>query len=249
MITSLIGNDKRHQSTLSVSTTRSKDDVRDPAPSTPATGGQTEAPTLVSTAATSVAPKTLSFAPLTTVYEIVADSPKKDAITYSKGVQTEDAWTEEEGARTYLDDDDDDMMSKQDQQRREYELRQQLRQEIEREVQAAQRAQADADAEAQLTEARGVKTLKDDETTAVVSSDDFIDFLQRSSKIAERALEEDYNVLADYRRSEQESDIDHMGRGKTGRGLRELIQFYDERWSKKRMITDLDFSPKVCRLN
>jgi dynein intermediate chain len=35
--------------------------------------------------------------------------------------------------------------------------------------------------------------------------------------------------------------------GKKGRRIKEIAQFWDERWSKKRMISDLDFSTKVMR--
>jgi len=185
----------------------------------------------------------LTFAPLTTVYEIVAETPRKDVLTYSKGVQTEDVLKDED-ARTYFDD--DDSMNEQNQQKREVELRQQLRHEIEQEVQAAQAAQANADAAKQLKEERGAKTMREDESSALLTSDDFIDFLERSSKIAERALEEDYNILADYKMAGQASEDEILKHGRTGKSLRELVQFYDERWSKKRMITDLDFSPKVC---
>jgi len=245
LITSLIGDGKKHQPTLSVSTTRSKDDVYSPTPSTPAAGGQVETLAPAPLQALSEAPKVLTFAPLTTVYEIVAETPKQEVVTYSKGVQTEDAFGgDDDNTRTYFDD--NDMTNKQDQHKREEELRRQLQHEIEQEVQAAHKAQADADAARQLKEEQGVKMLREDESSALLESDDFIDFLERSSKIAERALDEDYNVLADYKLAEQENENKGMGRGRTGKGLRELVQFYDERWSKKRMITDLDFSPKVC---
>lgn len=245
LITSLIGDGKKHQSTLSVSTTRSKDDVYSPTSSIPAAGGQVEASASPAREALSEAPKVLTFAPLTTVYEIVAETPRQEVVTYSKGVQTEDAFGgDDDDIRKYFDD--DDITNKQDQHKREDELRQRLRHEIEQEVQAAHKAQAEADAARHLKEERGVKTLQEDESSALLKSDDFVDFLERSSKIAERALDEDYNVLADYKLAEQENEDEVMGRGRTGKGLRELVQFYDERWSKKRMITDLDFSPKVC---
>lgn len=188
--------------------------------------------------------KTLSLAPVTTIYEIVAETPKQDAVTYSKGVQTEDAWKDDD-VNTY--DDNDDFTNKQSQ-RREDEIRLQLRKEIEQELQATGKAHAKTNDEKEQKPPSVVKTLKQDETSALVTSGDFIDFLERSSKIAERALEEDYNVLADYKFSDLEDPDASLGQRKTGRGLRQLMQFYDERWSKKRMITDLDFSPKVCNV-
>ena len=40
--------------------------------------------------------------------------------------------------------------------------------------------------------------ISEEEQTRILTSDTFHDFLLRSSKIVERALDEDYDVLADY---------------------------------------------------
>lgn len=84
------------------------------------------------------------------------------------------------------------------------------------------------------------RELSEEERAAVSASEEFLEFIERSSKIVERALDIEYDVLADY-------GIDSNGDSEdaTGRRLKQLIQFYDERWSKKRMISDIHFSPKV----
>ena len=131
---------------------------------------------------------------------------------------------------------------------REEELRQNLRREIEEELKAARKPLADiSNGEAKYP----ARPLTNEELTAVTASDDFLDFVERSSKVIERALDQDYDVLADYAlngAAEIDSDEDDPhGRvkGKKGRRIRQVAQFYDERWSKKRMISDIDFSSRV----
>ena len=80
---------------------------------------------------------------------------------------------------------------------------------------------------------------------AVTSSNDFLDFVDRSAKVIERALDEEYDVLADYELGGVDGDMEEDEEHGKKRGIREVCQFWDERWSKKRMISDLSFSPKV----
>jgi dynein intermediate chain len=126
------------------------------------------------------------------------------------------------------------------------EIRERLRKEIEEELQAAQHLTENGAPSAQLR--YPLRTLNDDELNAVTSSGDFLDFVERSSKVIERALDEEYDVLADYElggvNADDEDEDEH---GKRRGGIKEVVQFYDERWSKKRMISDLSFSPKVSR--
>jgi dynein intermediate chain, cytosolic len=69
--------------------------------------------------------------------------------------------------------------------------------------------------------------------------------VERSSKVVERALDEDYDVLADYGLVTDNAGDEEI----SGRRIKEVLQFYDERWSKKRMISDLHFSPKVSQIS
>ena len=67
----------------------------------------------------------------------------------------------------------------------------------------------------------------------------------------EKALDQDYDVLADYGLdgleglNDEEDEGYSKSKARKGRRIKEVAQFYDERWSKKRMISDLGFSPKV----
>ena len=97
------------------------------------------------------------------------------------------------------------------------------------------------------------RALTEEELNAVTSSEDFLDFVDRSSKVIEKALDQDYDILVDYGMDglegiDEEEDEGYVSsRGKKGRRIKEVAQFYDERWSKKRMTSDLGYSPKVDR--
>ncbi|KAH8732869.1 WD40-repeat-containing domain protein [Phaeosphaeriaceae sp. PMI808] len=216
--------------------------------------------------------QTLSIGPLATVYEFDGQVPavtnevvKKDAevITYSKGVQTSMDWSPVKskavgGSDTERDDSptrspQTKRMSRR-QKERDEEIRDQLRKEIEEELKVAQQGTQDGMISTSSDENFPFKTLSDEELTAVENSDEFIGFVERSTKVLERALDQqlDYDILADYALGGADVDDDDEGYGssggKKGRRIKEIAQFWDERWSKKRMISDLDFSTKFPEL-
>lgn len=182
--------------------------------------------------------------------------PKPEVVTYSKAVQTDDLEQPESPDGSIASDGEGSAGASRSSKRlsrrereRDEEIRQKIRAEIEEELQAAKQTGQDA-ADAQVSELRyPMRTLEDDELKAVTSSDDFLDFVERSSKVIERALDEEYDVLADYELGGVDGDLEEDEEtGKKRRGIREVCQFWDERWSKKRMISDISFSPKVCWL-
>lgn len=126
-------------------------------------------------------------------------------------------------------------------------LREQMRREIEEELRLIQdNAETSGKPLTTGVGANGsifARELTDDEKAAIVKSEDFVDFLERSTKVVERALDLDmeYDILADYGQGVNGDEETQSG----GR-IKEVARFYDERWSKKRMISDLHFSPKVC---
>lgn len=73
----------------------------------------------------------------------------------------------------------------------EEELRRRIKEELEQDMKLRKEERVAA-------ESIGIKTLTADEETAILESEQFIGFLESSSKIIERALEEDYDVLYDY---------------------------------------------------
>jgi dynein intermediate chain len=203
--------------------------------------------------------QTLSIAPLKTIYETPAE-PKAEIITYSKGVQTQEPWSPPKQRNSRSDSEDDGSPTRVQTPRankrlsrrertRDEEIRQKLRKEVEEELKAAQSLGTDAVAPVSTSPPNfPARTLTDEELNALTSSDDFLEFVERSSKVIERALEQEYDILADYAlgRGDGLDDDDEAAGAVGGRRIKEVAQFWDERWSKKRMISDLGFSPKVC---
>lgn len=211
---------------------------------------------------TSIATQTLSTVPAVVSYEFLpTPTPAPEVISYSKAIQTSDFGSpgRKDSRRGFHDSDSDDSPSldrsprkskrrSRREREREETLRQNLRKEIEEELSAAKKPVSDV----ATTEARyPARPLTNEELTAVTVSEDFLDFVERSSKVIERALDQDYNVLADYSLDgvvgvdSDEEEITGRGRSKKGRRIRQVAQFYDERWCKKRMISDIDFSSRV----
>tara|TARA_R110002003_G_scaffold59_18_gene5374 strand:- start:2408 stop:3292 length:885 start_codon:yes stop_codon:yes gene_type:complete len=211
--------------------------------------------------------QTLSIGPLATVYEFDSQvttevKKEKEVITYSKGVQASIDWSPVKsrgagGSDTERDDSPtrspkSKRLSRR-QKEKDEEIRAQLRKEIEEELKVAQQAVQDGTLPASSDENFPFKTLSNEELTAVENSDEFIGFVERSTKVLERALDQqlDYDIMADYALGGVDVDDEDEGYGssggKKGRRIKEIAQFWDERWSKKRMISDLDFSTKVMR--
>ena len=213
--------------------------------------------------------QTLSIAPMATLYEFNAEPgqekekvKEKEVVTYSKGVQTSTDWSppRARGAGGSDSERDDSptrsprakRLSRR-QKEREEEIRANLKKEIEEELRAAQQTSVDGST-SQLGSKENFpfKTLTNEELTAVENSEDFAGFVERSTKVLERALDQqlEFDILADYALGGANVDDDDegygSGGGKKGRRIKEIAQFWDERWSKKRMITDLGFSTKVC---
>ena len=216
----------------------------------------------------SISTQILSTAPLNTVYEF-PPSPVKEVFSYSKAVQTTEEWgTQTSRPRAFTESDEDDTdaqktsspnkrMSRRERDKEE-ELRQNLRKEIEEELKAVRDLAIDGPLlpGSQSTAAANfpARTLSTEEYEAVTSSDDFREFVERSTTVIERALDQEYDILANYTLSganglEDDEDEYSNARGSKGRRrVKEIAQFYDERWSKKRMISAINFSPKFPEL-
>ncbi|KAK4507869.1 hypothetical protein PRZ48_001604 [Zasmidium cellare] len=196
--------------------------------------------------------QTLSFTELTTVYEIPVES-KPEVISYSKGVQTSEPWepVQESGESDGADGSSRSpsrrrrKLSQRERELEEEEIRQKLRQEIEEELKALQ-LEDKVEPEKERFPARA---LAPEELSAVTSSNDFLDFVERSSKVIERALDEEYDVLADYALDSRDVEDDDEYVGRRGRRVKEVAQFdLDDVMGTKRMISNIDFSPKFPEL-
>ncbi|XXG98749.1 oligosaccharyl transferase stt3 subunit [Hypoxylon texense] len=211
-------------------------------------------------------PPVLTTVSLQTIFEC-PPSPVKEVFSYSKGVQTADDWTPPATrARAFSELDEDDVPPgatstpskrlsrwKRD---REEELRQNLRLEIEEELKAARELVTDGPMQTSsvVTSNFPARALNSEELAAVVASDEFVDFVERSTKVIERALDisNEYDILTDYSLQAHDIEDEDEQAGNTGgkgrRRVKEVVQFYDERWSKKRMVSSIDFSPKFPEL-
>ncbi|KAK1755090.1 cytoplasmic dynein 1 intermediate chain 2 [Echria macrotheca] len=203
-------------------------------------------------------PQILSTVTLSTVYEC-PPSPIKEVFSYSKGVQTTEEWTTPSRPRAFSESDNDEPITPKSSKRlsrrerdREEELRENIRKEIEEELRAAKELVTDGVLKPSAAANFPARTLNSEELRAVTQSDDFMDFIDRSTKVIEKALDQEYDILTDYTLQVHDIDDDDEQHGNTGgkgrRKVKELAQFYDERWSKKRMISSINFSPKFPEL-
>ncbi|KYK59974.1 cytoplasmic dynein 1 intermediate chain 2 [Drechmeria coniospora] len=208
----------------------------------------------------------LSTVPLTTVFQC-PPSPVKEVFSYSKGVQTVDdpnPPTRPRAQSTISEADDLNASistpSKRLRRRerdREEELRQKIREEVEEELRAAKELVADGSGSgpkyASSSSNYPSRDLTAEELEAVTRSEEFVDFLEQSTKVIERAIDQEtYDILIDYSLHGKDQDDEDEESGNTGgrgtRRIKEVAQFYDGRWSKKRMISSIDFSPKFSEL-
>ncbi|XP_063981956.1 cytoplasmic dynein 1 intermediate chain isoform X28 [Diachasmimorpha longicaudata] len=90
-----------------------------------------------------------------------------------------------------------------------------------------------------------VRELSEEEKQMLILSEDFQKFLDRTSRIVERALAESVNIYADYTGT---LDGDEGMDEKSHQRLWLNRSFYDERWSRNRCVTSLDWSPQFPEL-
>ncbi|XP_076827077.1 cytoplasmic dynein 1 intermediate chain 1 isoform X7 [Brachyhypopomus gauderio] len=89
------------------------------------------------------------------------------------------------------------------------------------------------------------RELTEEEKQQIVHSEDFLVFFDRSIRVVERALAEDSDIFFDYSGRDME---DREGDTQAGLNLSFNRQFYDEQWSKRRVVTCLDWSPQYSEL-
>lgn len=88
------------------------------------------------------------------------------------------------------------------------------------------------------------RDLSDEEKKQALVSDEFRGFLDRSSRIVERALWESVDICIDYSGTAEEQDSDD----KSGIKLCLNRVFADDRWSKNRIVTSFDWSTQFPEL-
>ncbi|KAK6336426.1 hypothetical protein TWF696_001981 [Orbilia brochopaga] len=192
---------------------------------------------------------TVSYQVLTTVAPtVIYDAPPsatKEIVTYSKQVQTTESWLSTGVGTDDIEVDAAGEPSAAAIAKADEELKERIRQ-LEEEIEALQLHDgkaADDELPNGTKPAPKVRELDDDEKVRITTTDEFAEFIERSTKVMERALDQDYDILADYGLGLTNADEDS-----SGRKIKETIQFYSERWSKKRIVSDIHFSPKFPEL-
>ncbi|KAI0033657.1 cytoplasmic dynein intermediate chain [Vararia minispora EC-137] len=119
----------------------------------------------------------------------------------------------------------------------------------EREREAALEAAREAELEAESVQldreiAQEIRDLTEEERTSIFAAPEFLDFVEQSSKIVQRALNDNYDYIRDY-----SVGTETGGDDSEGKRVKRVCAFWDERYCKNRSITDLDWSPKYPELS
>ncbi|KAG6850761.1 hypothetical protein H0H93_008799 [Arthromyces matolae] len=154
------------------------------------------------------------YGDLIDVEQELFDLPRKERVSYNKEVQTTAIETEDR-PDNYEDE---------------------LRQRILREHDVEKERLAH---EKELEEEK----LTEEERAGILAAPEFLDFVEKSSKIVQRALNDGYDYIRDYTIGAESGGDDSEGR------VKRVCEFYDERYGKNRSITDVDWSPKYPELS
>jgi len=88
-----------------------------------------------------------------------------------------------------------------------------------------------------------ITEFSEEEKKNIMQSDGFKDFFDYSTKIVERALDEPYDFMIDYRIDNTVED------DKANDNTLKLVQsFFKEEWTSDRTVTDMDWSPEFAEL-
>ncbi|GJJ79041.1 dynein intermediate chain, cytosolic [Entomortierella parvispora] len=154
------------------------------------------------------------------VEAVVFDIPPKERVVYNKEVQTVQGSFEPQGPTAD-------------------ELREQIKEEFAKEEALRLELLEAERLEAEAVIPQEVPELTDEERKAILHSTDFVEFLDHSSKILERAMSERYDFMKDYTLG-----LDDTTEAVHGNRMRLVCSFHDERWSKNRSVTDVGWSTK-----
>ncbi|KAG0340071.1 hypothetical protein BG004_006569 [Podila humilis] len=156
----------------------------------------------------------------TSVEAVIFDIPSKERVVYNKEVQTVEGSFEPQGPT-------------------EQELREKIREELVKEEQLRLEILEAERLEAEAATPQEAPELTDEERKAILQSADFVEFMEHSSKILERAMSEKYDFMKDYTLG-----LDDAAEDVNGNRVRLVCSFHDDRWSKNRSVTDVGWSSK-----
>ncbi|XP_050506874.1 cytoplasmic dynein 1 intermediate chain isoform X6 [Diabrotica virgifera virgifera] len=93
-------------------------------------------------------------------------------------------------------------------------------------------------------EVKEIRELSEEEKQMIILSEEFQHFIDRAGRVMERALCESVDIYMDYTGSLGEEGLDE----KSHQRISFHRNFFDERWSRNRTVTSLDWSPQFPEL-
>ncbi|THH27383.1 hypothetical protein EUX98_g6803 [Antrodiella citrinella] len=154
--------------------------------------------------------------------------PQRERVTYNKEIQTMEAEVENTGP-----------------------LEEEIRERINREHEAAEAERIAREKELEEESIQldkeieqEIREMTEEEKHTVFSAPEFLEFLEQSTKIVQRALNDNYDYTRDYTIGAETGGDDSEGRR-----VKRICAFYDEHYGKNRSITDIDWSPKYPELS
>ncbi|EPT00912.1 hypothetical protein FOMPIDRAFT_1162216 [Fomitopsis schrenkii] len=162
------------------------------------------------------------------VEEELFEMPQKERVIYNKEVQTMDV-------ATSSDESDDEARETLAQKERE----------AEDAAEAARERELEAESvllDKQIEEE--IREMTEEEKTSIFAAPEFLDFVEQSTKIIQRALNDNYDYVRDYTIGTETGGDDTEGRR-----VKCVCAFYSERYGKNRSITDVGWSPKFPELS
>ncbi|KAK9367841.1 WD40-repeat-containing domain protein [Lipomyces kononenkoae] len=165
------------------------------------------------------------------------ESTSREVITYTKEVQTTESFLAEELQFEAAHLESNVACSVESEQ----EMKERLRREIKEELKLESGHSPNAENEP-LTPLMKMKDLHPVKISELLQSVKFCQFIERSGRIVERALDDDYDILVDYASDFQDKDESHA------EGVKQLDQFFMDKWSTGRAVTAIDWSQKHAEL-
>ncbi|KAJ7743125.1 WD40-repeat-containing domain protein [Mycena metata] len=160
------------------------------------------------------------------IQQEIFDLPQKPRTLYEKEIQTMEV--EAEAPEAYED-----------------KIRQQLisQQNVEAERIAYEKALEEEAAKLDQEIEAEVRELNDEERAIFLADPKVLDFIDDSTKIFHRVLNDHYNYMSDYTQGTETGGDDSEGKR-----VKKICEFWNERYGKNRSITDVDWSPKFPEL-
>jgi dynein intermediate chain len=101
---------------------------------------------------------------------------------------------------------------------------------------------------ATVSEPNRALDISDEEKRSIMITEEFMDFFEKSTKIMERALNEDYDILVDYNALSGQGYSELNRDSSSDFGMRLFRSFSHERWTKNRNVTDVQWSKRFPEL-